>query len=102
MIYVIATVRVTAGQTERFLNEFRQIIPAVLAEQGCLFYGPTIDLETNLTRQIPLRQDVVTIVESWESLENLEAHLVAPHMILYRERVQSLVLGTDLQVLSPV
>jgi hypothetical protein len=43
MIYVIATIEVVAGKREQFLEEFRRLVPEVLAEQGCLFYGPTID-----------------------------------------------------------
>lgn len=101
MIYVIATVSVMDGMVDRFLDEFHRIVPEVLAEKGCLFYGPTVDLDTGLARQIPLRPNVVTIVESWETLEDLKAHLVAPHMIGYRQRVQSLVVGTELQILSP-
>ena len=100
MIYVIATVEVVAGQRDRFLDEFRKVVPDVLAEQGCLFYGPTVDLPTGLTKQIPIRENVVTIVESWESLEALQAHLVAPHMLTYRERVQGLVAGSQLQILN--
>ncbi len=101
MIYVIATVDVVAGKREQFLEEFRRVVPEVLAEKGCLFYGPTVDAPSGLVRQIPLRDNVVTIVESWESLEDLQAHIVAPHMTGYRERVKGLVLATQLQVLAP-
>lgn len=101
MIYVIATVDVTPGKRDQFLEEFRRIVPDVLAEKGCLFYGPTIDIASGLARQIPLRENVVTIVESWESLADLHAHSVAPHMNTYRERVKDLVVGTQLQILSP-
>jgi len=101
MIYVIATVEVVTGKREQFLEEFRRLVPEVLAEQGCLFYGPTIDIPNGSPRQIPLRENVVTIVESWESLEHLHAHSVAPHMATYRERVKDLVLDTQLQILAP-
>lgn len=101
MIYVIASVDVAAGEREAFLAEFRRVVPEVLAEKGCLFYGPTVDIPSGLGRQIPLRENVVTIVESWQSLEDLQAHIVAPHMTRYRERVKDLVLSTQLQVLSP-
>lgn len=102
MIYVIATVQVVPGKRDMFLDEFRRLVPSVLAEQGCLFYGPTVDIASGLARQIPLRESVVTIVESWESLVDLQAHIAAPHMATYRERVKDLVLGSELQILSPV
>lgn len=101
MIYVIATIHVTPDKRELFLAEFRKVVPDVLAEKGCIFYGPTVDTPSGLSRQIPLREDVVTIVESWESLEDLQAHITAPHMARYRERVQGLVASAELQVLSP-
>jgi len=102
MIYVIATVEVVSGKQAEFLAEFHRLVPDVLAEQGCRFYGPTVDLPTGHPRQVPQRDHVVTIVESWDSLEDLQAHLVAPHMGPYRERVKSLVVDTQLQILSPV
>ncbi|MCK5681445.1 antibiotic biosynthesis monooxygenase, partial [bacterium] len=33
-------------------------------------------------------QGVVTIIETWESLEDLQVHLSAPHMIAYEEEVK--------------
>ena len=101
MIYVIATVEVVAGKREQFIEEFLRLVPEVLAEQGCLFYGPTVDLASGLARQIPLRENTVTIVESWESLPHLQAHIDAPHMTTYRTRVKDLVAGTQLQILEP-
>jgi len=101
VIYVIATVEVAPGKREQFLEEFRRLVPEVLAEQGCLFYGPTVDIASGLPRQISLRENTVTIVESWESLTDLHAHIVAPHMATYRERVKELVVGSQLQILEP-
>ena len=101
MIYVIATVEVKPGKREAFLAEFHRNVPNVRAEKGCLEYGPTADVKTDIKAQIPLRNDVVTIVEKWESLQALQAHLVAPHMTAYRERVKDIVSGVTLQVLEP-
>lgn len=101
MIFVIATVEVKPGKREAFLAEFRKNVPNVHAEKGCIEYGPTVDAKTDIKAQIPLREDVVTIVEKWESLQALQAHLVAPHMAAYRERVKDYVVGTTLQILEP-
>ena len=43
----------------------------------------------------------MTVVEKWESLDALNAHLVAPHMLSYREKVKVLVKGVSIQVLEP-
>jgi len=101
MIHVIATIEVSPKGRDDFLKEFHRIVPEVLAEEGCISYGPTVDVETGIPAQGELRANVVTIVEQWESLEHLQRHLEAPHMLAYRERVKDLVQGVSLQVLQP-
>jgi len=101
MISVIATIELAEGQSEAFLAAFGKVVPSVLAESGCLEYGPMIDLETNIPSQPPVRENVVTVIEKWESLDALEAHLMAPHMLEYRRSVKNMVLGTTIQVLQP-
>ena len=101
MIHVIATVELAAGKREAFLAEFRRVVPPVRAEAGCLDYGPAIDVPSGLSAQPPVRDDVVTVVERWEGLEALRAHLAAPHMTDYRARVKGYVVRTQIQVLQP-
>jgi quinol monooxygenase YgiN len=43
-------------------------------------YTPTIDVDSSIPIQDPLRDIAVTIIETWESLESRHAHLKAPHM----------------------
>lgn len=101
MIHVIATVELRPGKRESFLAEFHQIVPLVRAEAGCIEYGPTVDLNTGIAVQLPVRDNVVTIIEKWESLEALRAHMAAPHMVQYRERVKDMVVKVVLQILEP-
>jgi quinol monooxygenase YgiN len=101
MLHVIATIEIATGKREDFLKAFHEIVPLVRSEEGCLAYGPAVDFTTNLPAQPPLRPNVVTVVEQWESLEHLEAHLIAPHMMSYRQKVKELVKGVTLQVLEP-
>lgn len=101
MIHVIATVELAAGKREAFLAEFRRVVPLVRAEAGCLDYGPAIDVSSGLNAQLSVRADVVTVIERWESLDALRAHLGASHMEEYRARVKDYVLRTQLQVLQP-
>jgi quinol monooxygenase YgiN len=101
MIHVIATIEVQAGKRAAVLAEFQRIVPLVRAEAGCLEYGPTIDLPTDFPAQVPLRADVITVVEKWENLDALRAHTSAPHMADYRDRVKGIVLRVQLQVLQP-
>jgi len=101
MIHVIATIQVAAGKRDAFIAEFNANVPNVKAEVGCLAYGPTTDAETDIGAQIPVRDNVVTIVEQWESLAALKDHLVAPHMATYRERVKGIVENVSIQILEP-
>ena len=101
MINVICTITIAPGRRADFIAEFKAIVPEVLAEQGCIEYGPTIDLDTGIERQAPLDDNVVVIVEKWESLDDLKAHLVAPHMNAYRERVTDMVENGHLRITQP-
>lgn len=101
MIHVIATIELIPGGREKFLAAFHALMPEVHAEDGCIDYGPTVDVRTSIGAQIPYREDVVVIVEKWRDLPALEAHLVAPHMTPYRAEVKPLVVSTKLQVLEP-
>jgi quinol monooxygenase YgiN len=101
MIHVIATITIAPGRRAAFLAEFHRIVPAVLAEDGCLAYGPAVDIASGIPIQPALRADTVVIIEDWRDLPALRAHLQAPHMAAYRERVQGLVQGVQLQVLEP-
>ena len=101
MVHVVATIEVHSGARTRFLGEFQQIVSTVRAEDGCLEYGAAVDVATGLGAQGPVRDDVVVVVEKWRDLPALEAHLVAPHMTVYRARVKDLVIRTTLQVLAP-
>ena len=102
MIHVIVTVELTPGNRDAFLDEFRQVVPQVLEEEGCVDYGPAIDVETNIGAQISNRADVVIIIEKWQSLEHLEAPLIAPHMLEYRPKVKPFIQNSTLQILQPV
>lgn len=102
MIYVIAAIEVQAGRMQEFVVEFQRIVPLVRAEQGCLLYQPTVDLPTNLGPQEPVRENIVSVLEGWESIEHLEKHLVMPHMIQYRANVKQLVTAVKLQILQPI
>ena len=101
MIHVIATVEVAEGKRDEFVKAFRENVPNVLAENGCIEYEPTVDLATEIKVQPDVRANVVTVVEKWESLDALNAHLIAPHMISYRESVKHLVKGASIQILEP-
>ena len=99
MIQVIASIRVKAGRVSEFLEILRTNVPNVTEERGCIEYFPAVDIDADLAPQ-SLDENVVTIIEKWENLEALRAHLITPHMLDYREKVKDLVEGTSLKVLK--
>jgi quinol monooxygenase YgiN len=101
MIHVIATIDLAPGKRDAFLTEFHRLLPQVRAESGCLEYGPAVDVSTKIPVQTPVRANTVTVIEKWADLPALEAHLNAPHVVQYRERVKDLIVGLKLQILQP-
>ncbi|HEY3276416.1 MAG TPA: putative quinol monooxygenase [Syntrophorhabdaceae bacterium] len=98
MIYVIASVHVTPGKRAEFLGIFNANLPEVRAEKGCIEYFPAVDAAADIPPQV-LDEDEVTILERWESVEALLAHLSAPHMLAYREKVADVVESVSIKVL---
>jgi quinol monooxygenase YgiN len=100
VIHVLAEIRLAAGARERFLSEFRLLEPLVRAEDGCIEYVGAFDKQTAIAAQAPVRNDVVMVIEKWESEAALARHLDTPHMVAYRKRVRGLVSSTVIHVLS--
>lgn len=101
MIHVLATIEVQPGQRDAFLREFHALVPLVLAEHGCLEYGPAINCPTSIPVQNHLGDEAVMVIEKWADVAALEAHLKAPHMADYRVKVKAFVKGVTLRVLQP-
>jgi quinol monooxygenase YgiN len=99
MINVIASIRVKAGGLSEFLEIFKSNVPNVREERGCINYFPALDIDADLPPQ-SLDENVVTIIEKWESLEALRDHLKAPHMLSYKEKVKDIVEDISLKILK--
>jgi len=102
MIHVVFTVDLHPGKRDAWLAEVRKVIPDIRAESGCLEYVPTYDAETDFSNQFRLGPDRVVVVEKWETVAHLKAHMTAPHMQAYRPKVKDFVKSADLRVLAPV
>lgn len=101
MIHVVATLTVSPGKREQFLEAFARLTPQVLAEDGCLGYGPTVDEPTGIAAQRPAGDDAVVVIEKWESTAALEAHLAAPHMEAFFKETDGMLQNVSLMVLKP-
>jgi len=101
VIHVVAIITAKSGQRGAVLVQFRAIIPAVLAEEGCIEYGPAVDAEPGPPFQAKLGPDSFVVVEKWASPEALKAHAGAPHMAAYGAQVKDLLESRVVHVLSP-
>lgn len=101
MIHVVASIQIKQGQVSRFLEIFTSNMPAVLKEKGCIEYVPAVDIPTDLPPQ-KKNEHVVTVIEKWNSLEDLTAHMSAPHMLAYKEKTKALVEKTSVKILKQV
>ena len=99
MINVLASIKVKPGTKAEFIKIFKANVPYVKKEKGCVEYCPTVDFDSKIPVQ-KLDGDVVTIIEKWECFEDLKAHLAAPHMASYREKVKDIVESVSLKVLQ--
>ena len=101
MLTIIAEIRTRPGQHHRqaVLDQFTKIIPTVLKEDGCHGYAPMVDHTANVSFQTTA-PDSIVMVEVWESVAHLEAHLQTPHMKAWSEAVKADVLDTTIRILE--
>ena len=101
MIHVVATVELKQGCRQAYLDVLLPNVPNVKAEKGCLRYEPTIEMDTDIAIHEIAGDDVVTIIEAWESVDALKQHFTEPHMVAYREKVKDLFENVSIRVLKP-
>jgi quinol monooxygenase YgiN len=101
MIRVVAIITAKPGRRDEVLAAFREIIPAVHAEQGCIEYGPTVDAEGFGAFQAKMGPDTYVVIETWESADALKTHASAPHMAAFGEKTKDLIASRAVHVLSP-
>ena len=102
MIHVIAVFELRPGQRQSFLTAFEEIVSTVRAEEGCIEYGAAVDLATELPVQAPVRPDVVTVLEKWQSVDHLTRHLAQPHLQAFLPQAQALSVNITVSILEPV
>jgi len=102
MIHVVAVITAKPGQRAALLAAFAENRAAVLAEKGCVEYGATIDAQGIPPSKASFGGDTFVVVEKWETLADLQAHAVAPHMKAHGEKTKALVESKLIHVLEPV
>lgn len=101
MISLVVTMVIKDGKMEEFLKECKRIRPLVLAEKGCLAYDYFKDIQSPLGSQEPVQTNRITLLERWESMEDLMVHSSQPHMKEFLGKVKELRQSVTARVLEP-
>ncbi|NIF49457.1 antibiotic biosynthesis monooxygenase [Enterobacter sp. Ap-1006] len=101
MLTVIAEIRTRPGSHHRqaVIAAFEKIIPTVLKEEGCHGYAPLVDHNAQVAFQTTA-PDSIFMLEKWESVAHLEAHLETVHMKEHSARVKDDVLEVHIRILE--
>ena len=101
MIHVLAIITAKPGMRSRILEVFRANVEAVRAEAGCIAYEAVVDVRNAAAGFAQFGEDSFVVVEKWASLQELQAHAVAPHMKAYASKVKDLTEARAIHVLEP-
>jgi quinol monooxygenase YgiN len=99
MVIVHASIRVKKGKIEEFLKQFKAFAVKVRKEQGCIEYFPAVDFQPKLPPQV-VDENIVTIIEKWESMKALNVHLISPAMQEHQKNEKDLVEEASIKILK--
>ena len=99
MIHVIASIFIKEAKVPNVLKIYETFAPKVNQEEGCLLYLPTIDCKTDIATQLQA-DNIVTVIDKWESMAAFKKHLSAPHVVEFRENIKESVEKVSIKVLK--
>ncbi|GAB7128180.1 putative quinol monooxygenase [Silvimonas sp. JCM 19000] len=99
MITVFAEIKAHPGQRAAVLQAFERLLPSVLAEPGCGGYKPLIDIDGQVPWQA-LEPDTIFMLEQWQDMAALEAHMQMPHMAAHKAATQDLIAEVKIRILD--
>jgi len=100
MIHVVAIITAKPGQRDSILKAFKENMPAVHAEQGCVEYQPVIDASDAGPMQTEISADAFMVIEKWETMDDLTAHAKSAHMAAYAATVKEMIADRTIHVLT--
>lgn len=100
MVHVIAVITTKPEMRETVLNLFNANVPAVLAEDGCIEYGATIDVPDAGAFQTNYGDNTFVVIEKWASMAALMAHAVSPHMKAYGASTQDMLADRKIHIMK--
>ena len=78
------------------------VVPAVRAENGCQLYTLLGDAKTDWDKPMRFGERTMWMLEKWDSIEALKAHLQTPHMKAFGPTVRDMRTGGTFHVLQEV
>lgn len=101
IVHVIAILTAKPGQRSNVMALFHEIVPIVLAEEGCISYEAATDTRNGTPTQSEYGPDTFVVIEKWANLTALHSHSTSPHMAAFTDRTKDMMAGRAVYVLSP-
>ena len=101
MIHVLAFITAKPGMRGTVLAAFRENMPSVHAEDGCIEYAPATDFIDAPDGSPTFGPDSFVVIEKWSSPATLAAHAASPHMAAYGARVREMIATRAVHLLEP-
>ncbi|WP_445428388.1 putative quinol monooxygenase [Alishewanella sp. HL-SH05] len=102
MINVIAEIEAKQGCKGKILTELMLIKPLVIEERGCLEYSITQHVKTDILGVTHAQDEVITILEKWESQDDLKSHLLTSHFLNYERSVKDWIFKVNIKILEAI
>jgi quinol monooxygenase YgiN len=101
MLTIIAEIHAHPNDShkEKIIQAFKKITPTVLQEQGCHGYQLLVDANVEASYQTK-DSDLIIMLEKWETIEHLNAHLQTEHMQTYQVEVKDHVADIKIRILD--
>jgi quinol monooxygenase YgiN len=100
MLQVVVEIVAKPGQRDAVLQAFKNNVPAVRAEKGCIEYSAFVDA-SGFGSLPGYGTDTFVVIEKWETGADLKAHAKAPHVTYYQAKVKDLIETRTVHVLAP-
>ena len=81
MIVVQVEVIVEPGSASKVVDAVKKMETATRKEAGCLKYAFAVDISD---------PGMVRVIERWESMDAIKAHMASPHMAQFQKDVMAL------------
>ena len=78
------------------------VVPTVRAEDGCRLYTLLKDATTDWDKPMRFGERTMWMLEKWDSVDALKAHLSTPHMKAFGPTVRPMRTSSTFHVLEPV